>query len=175
MAKRFLMLAVLAMVTIMPAANVVMAAEYIVGDSQGWSTSVGNYSKWAAGKDFVVGDILVFNYDKTKDSVIIVKSGPEFQNCIPLGSNILNSGNDKIVLDTVGKWWFISGVASHCAESNQKLVVTAEGVPSPGSPPGLKTPPGSDPNSAYGPTNGMLYWVNGLVAASVSVALAVML
>ncbi|CAN1765343.1 Blue copper protein [Linum perenne] len=170
MAKWVMVTAIVAM-TIMPAANVVMATEFIVGDAQGWNVSVGDYGKWAAGKNFFVGDVLVFNYDKSKDSVIIVKSGPDFQNCIPLGSNILNSGNDKVVLDTGGKWWFISGVASHCVESNQKLVVTVEGAPSPQSPAGPKNPTVSEPNSAYGLKNGMSYWINGVVvAASVSVA-----
>lgn len=35
--------------------NVAEATEYMVGDDQGWKPRV-NYTAWAAGKEFVVGD-----------------------------------------------------------------------------------------------------------------------
>ncbi|CAI0384732.1 unnamed protein product [Linum tenue] len=174
-ANRCTTLAALAtVIMIIPA--VAMAAQHIVGDTQGWNVSV-DFKKWAGDREFYVGDILVitvtcpvFNYNKSHDSVIQVRSGPDFQACVPLG-DILDSGNDKVGLDTAGKWWFISGVAAHCADSQQKLVVDVEGAAAPGS---GSTTPVSDPN-----TNAAAYSVaaGGFVAAAAaaSVALAIVM
>ncbi|CAL1356552.1 unnamed protein product [Linum trigynum] len=169
-ANRSTTLAALAtVIMIIPA--VAMAAQHIVGDTQGWNVSV-DFKKWAGDREFYVGDILVFNYNKSHDSVIQVRSGPDFQACVPLG-DILDSGNDKVGLDTVGKRWFISGVAAHCADSQQKLVVDVEGVAA-AAPGSGSTTPVSDPN-----TNAAAYSVaaGGFVAAAAaaSVALAIVL
>eukprot|EP00249_Psilotum_nudum_P013237 c24233_g2_i1 orf=382-591(+) len=41
-----------------------LAETFIVGDSQGWVVGSVNYTAWAAGKTFHVGDKLLFNYLK---------------------------------------------------------------------------------------------------------------
>jgi hypothetical protein len=40
-----------------------------------------------------------------------------------LGTKALISGNDVITLATLGRKWYICGVAKHCENGNQKLVI----------------------------------------------------
>ncbi|XP_059658379.1 blue copper protein-like [Cornus florida] len=101
----------------------ISAKEFIVGDDNGW-TPYFNYQAWAKGKEFVVGDILVFNYPVGAHNVFKV-NGTGFQECIkPPLSEALTTGSDVITLATPGRKWYICGVAKHCAVGNQKLVIT---------------------------------------------------
>ncbi|XP_052109823.1 blue copper protein 1b-like [Arachis duranensis] len=43
------------------ASPTVFATDYTVGDASGWTLEV-NYTKWATGKEFKVGDTLTFKY-----------------------------------------------------------------------------------------------------------------
>ncbi|XP_031247917.1 stellacyanin-like [Pistacia vera] len=107
-------------VTIVPKFN--SAKEFIVGDDSGWTINF-DYKAWAEGKDFQVGDTLVFNYPVGVHNVFRV-NGTDFQNCSkPPLSEALRSGNDKIVLATPGRKWYICGVAKHCENANQKLFI----------------------------------------------------
>ncbi|XP_047180376.1 blue copper protein isoform X2 [Vigna umbellata] len=74
---------------------------YIVGDSYGWIDFV-DFNNWCDGKEFHVGDVLVYE-SCIKDSYM----------------KKLTSGNDSIVLEKGGAW-FICGVDDHC-ENGQKL------------------------------------------------------
>ncbi|KAK9135561.1 hypothetical protein Syun_014891 [Stephania yunnanensis] len=109
------------------------AAKYIVGDETGWTNGF-NYTTWASGKEFHVGDELLFNYPAGKHNVFKV-NGTQFKNCeIPPLNEALTSGKDVIPLAKPGKKWYICGVAKHCAEGGQKLVINvlpAVGAPAP--------------------------------------------
>ncbi|KAK3010284.1 hypothetical protein RJ639_011829 [Escallonia herrerae] len=105
-----------------PSQPTVSANQFVVGDSQGWTTYF-DYQAWARGKDFRVGDTLVFQYPVGAHNVFKV-NGTGFQQCIkPPVSEALTSGNDKIVLATPGRKWYICGVGQHCAAAGQKLFI----------------------------------------------------
>ncbi|XP_038695387.1 blue copper protein 1a-like [Tripterygium wilfordii] len=113
-----------------------LAKEFTVGDEAGWTNGF-DYQKWAQGKDFMVGDTLVFNYAVGDHNVFKVVNGTLFQNCVkPPANEALTTGKDQIVLGSPGKKWYICGVEKHCAEG-QKLAIEVMGsmgpAPSPNS------------------------------------------
>ncbi|XP_058742168.1 blue copper protein 1a-like [Vicia villosa] len=102
--------------------TIAVATDFVVGDEKGWTLGV-DYQAWAADKVFHLGDTLTFNYVAGKDSVVRV-NGSDFQSCsVPWAAPVLGSGNDKVVLTTYGRRWYISGFANHC-KNGQKLVIT---------------------------------------------------
>ncbi|KAF8398047.1 hypothetical protein HHK36_016973 [Tetracentron sinense] len=108
---------------IIPAVS--MAKEFIVGDEVGWTIRF-DYQAWADGKDFHVGDKLVFRYPVGAHNVFKV-NGTGFQNCIvPPVTEALTSGNDAITLATPGRNWYICGVGKHCEIGGQKLFITVQ-------------------------------------------------
>ncbi|KAK1264110.1 Lamin-like protein [Acorus gramineus] len=120
----FVVLAILA--TILP--SISLATEHIVGDDDGWRIGF-DYSKWAEGKTFQVGDTLVFNYNNAIHNVFKV-SGPQFQACyvpVAMANNSLTSGHDIVVLKTPGRKWYICGAEGHCG-LGQKLVIDVSPV-----------------------------------------------
>ncbi|XP_049402231.1 blue copper protein-like [Solanum stenotomum] len=116
-----------------PAPAPVPAMEYWVGGDKGWAIDV-DYQAWAKGKNFKVGDTLVFKYTKGHHNVFKVNQ-TSFKDCIVPSSGGLTSGDDVITLATPGKKWYICGFPSHCSDHNQKLVITVEGgAPAPATP-----------------------------------------
>ncbi|KAH6837749.1 hypothetical protein C2S53_000784 [Perilla frutescens var. hirtella] len=116
------------------AAAPAFAMDYMVGDSDGWKLGV-NYTTWAEGKQFYVGDTLMFMYNNASHNVLKV-AGPDFQSC-----NISNaigspytSGKDTFTLAAPGKKWYICGFGSHCSQGMKLVInVNAEGpAPAPG-------------------------------------------
>ncbi|XP_061946214.1 blue copper protein 1a-like [Populus nigra] len=118
-----------------------LATEYIVGDESGWTLGF-DYHAWAASKNFLVGDELVFKYPVGAHNVFKV-NGTEFQNCIiPLADKALTSGDDvgdsgtlcadwwydTIVLASPGKKWYVCGVGKHCELGGQKLAITVQSL-----------------------------------------------
>ncbi|XP_062170966.1 blue copper protein 1b-like [Alnus glutinosa] len=100
----------------------IMGMDFMVGDDKGWTTNF-DYQAWAKGKEFHVGDNLVFKYPVEAHSVIKV-NGTSFQQCaISAGNGTLTSRNDVITLATSGNKWYICGVAKHCEVGNQKLFI----------------------------------------------------
>ncbi|KAI4352030.1 hypothetical protein L6164_006320 [Bauhinia variegata] len=96
---------------------------HIVGDTYGWTDST-NFSSWTAGKEFHVGDLLVFNYDNMVHNVLQVNS-TAYEGCIKdTYAEKFDGGNDTLLLSEVGKYWFICGVSDHC-ENGQKLGIVA--------------------------------------------------
>ncbi|KAA8516883.1 hypothetical protein F0562_017299 [Nyssa sinensis] len=103
----------------------VLAKDFMVGDYKGWTNNF-NYQAWAQGKNFRVGDRLVFKYPVGMHNVFKV-NGTGFQNCIkPPLSQALTSGKDIIVLATPGNKWYLCGVGNHCAFGGQKLAITVQ-------------------------------------------------
>ncbi|KAF9592277.1 hypothetical protein IFM89_013503 [Coptis chinensis] len=140
--KQFLItLAVVAIV--LP--TVALATEFVVGDAAGWTKGF-DYAAWANGKDFRVGDKLVFNYPVGAHNVFKV-NGTSFKDCaIPPVNEALISGNDVIALAAPGNKWYICGVGQHCALGGQKLSITVlpaleAPAPAPSSANGIFTSP----------------------------------
>ncbi|KAL7150202.1 hypothetical protein ABFS83_05G094700 [Erythranthe nasuta] len=119
--------------TVAPAA---FATDYTVGDDSGWKLDV-NYTTWAEGKTFRVGDTITFMYAPGVHNVMKV-NGTDFQKCASSNETAVprTTGNDVIPLMTPGKKWYICTIGEHCSKG-MKLVITvwaAEGptpAPSP--------------------------------------------
>ncbi|CAO2162974.1 unnamed protein product [Urochloa humidicola] len=155
MASRSALLALLVAVSCAAAAS---AASFTVGDGQGWKIGP-DYSTWASGKTFNVGDTLLFNFGTGSHDVAEVdKSG--YDGCSGSGaSNTINNGPATVTL-TAGTHYYICTFTGHC-DGGMKLAVTvgsgSGGSPSPSTPstPGTPatpapptTPAGPSPNAA---------------------------
>ncbi|KAJ0970680.1 hypothetical protein J5N97_018639 [Dioscorea zingiberensis] len=140
------MAALTVVVLLLLAAVPAFAVNYIVGDSQGWSTNV-NYDNWASGKTFNVGDTLEFQYSPLH-SVAEVKES-DYSSCS--ASNAIQSYTDmdtKISLTAPGNRYFVCGTAGHCSQG-MKLSVTVAGSGSPSTP----SSPGGSSGSPSTPSN----------------------
>ncbi|XP_016492823.2 cucumber peeling cupredoxin [Nicotiana tabacum] len=100
---------------------------HVVGDNEGWtipSSGASAYTNWAAGKTFMVGDTLVFNFmTNTHDVLQVPKAsfdGCSSQNAI--GSAIM-SGPANVTLDSAGERYYICTFGRHC-QNGQKLAIT---------------------------------------------------
>ncbi|KAL5709018.1 hypothetical protein ACHQM5_019754 [Ranunculus cassubicifolius] len=109
--------------------SVVLAKDYIVGDKTGWTLGF-DYRTWAKGKQFFVGDRLIFRYPVGAHNVFKV-NGTSFQTCaVPPASEALTTGYDIIPLAAEGRKWYICGVGKHCAMGGMKLFIeVAQYVP----------------------------------------------
>ncbi|KAM7520805.1 hypothetical protein LguiB_019767 [Lonicera macranthoides] len=119
-----------------------LATVYTVGDSAGWTLGV-DYTTWASGKTFNVGDSLVFNYGSSHNVDEVSES--DYSGCT-VGNSITtdSSGATTIPLKTAGTHHFICGVVGHCS-GGMKLAVTVAGgsttAPAGSTPPSLTGPP----------------------------------
>ncbi|XP_066392962.1 mavicyanin-like [Miscanthus floridulus] len=136
------------------------ATEFMVGDGLGWRARF-NETHWADNKTFVVGDSLMFMYNKENHTVAQVGKD-DFVACNLQGNQLKfwDSGNDVVTLDKPGKMWFICTKPGHCL-NGMKLVID---VQAPASGPAAE-PPSSAPIS---------YTVGGAVAAAGAVLAAVL-
>ncbi|WVZ62018.1 hypothetical protein U9M48_011813 [Paspalum notatum var. saurae] len=136
-----------------------IAHGWMVGDSDGWRAKF-NETGWANGKTFMVGDSLMFMYDKSLHTVAQVGKD-DFAACNLQGNQIgfWDSGNDDIKLNNTGKMWFICTKPNHCL-NGMKLVIDVQGgawAPAPGPTPAAPAPDSSAPVS---------YALGGAVAAA---------
>ncbi|KAF5466755.1 hypothetical protein F2P56_016655 [Juglans regia] len=130
---------------------------HVVGDSIGWSVPTGGasaYETWAASKQFVVGDILSFNFATNEHDVLQVPK-ESYDSCSssnPIGDTI-TTGPVNITLSTAGTHYYICTIGRHC-QSGQKLAVTVSGSSS-AVPPTTSTPPATPtPSTTPSPTSG---------------------
>ncbi|KAG5052578.1 hypothetical protein AAZX31_02G195700 [Glycine max] len=96
------------------------AATHTVGDTSGWALGV-DYSTWASGLKFKVGDSLVFNYG-TGHTVDEVKES-DYKSCT-MGNSLStdSSGATTITLKTAGTHYFMCAAPGHC-DGGMKLAV----------------------------------------------------
>ncbi|CAN4077105.1 unnamed protein product [Withania somnifera] len=104
------------------------ARDHLVGGANdSWkipSSESDSLNRWAEKSRFLVGDSLVWKYDKEQDSVLEV-SKKDYVTCntsSPIA--VHNDGNTKIVLDHSGAYYFISGAKGHCEQGQKLIVVT---------------------------------------------------
>ncbi|KAM7267495.1 hypothetical protein ACFE04_009661 [Oxalis oulophora] len=95
------------------------AETYTVGDTDGW-TLFTESSNWTKGKQFHVGDVLIFQYNEGLHNVVQVNA-TAYEHCIK-DPNLKSfaSGNDSLVLKETGQVQFICTITDHC-EHGQKL------------------------------------------------------
>ncbi|CAI9753631.1 unnamed protein product [Fraxinus pennsylvanica] len=115
---------------------------HIVGDSLGWEIPPNNsvsYTNWAAGKSFMVGDILVFNFMTNQHDLLRVPKA-SYDGCSDdnaIGSAI-TTGPANVTLDSAGEHYYICTFGRHC-QAGQKLAITVSGTP--GANPPTSSPP----------------------------------
>ncbi|KAJ4759173.1 Blue copper protein [Rhynchospora pubera] len=127
------------------AAAPVYGKDYTVGDSQGWTSGV-DYTTWAKGKTFNVGDTLTFQYGSLHN--VDEVSSKDYSSCS--SSNSIQSYSDqntKITLSKAGTRYFICGSPGHCT-NGMKLAVTvsdaAAAAPAPSTPKATPAAPSDD-------------------------------
>ncbi|KAL3619376.1 hypothetical protein CASFOL_036946 [Castilleja foliolosa] len=129
MASRFLLII---MIFVAAAAMIVPCSgtDYMVGDDVGWRLGV-DYSMWAQGKDFRVGDTLVFKYYPGAHNVIEVNES-DYGKCASsnLSTVPFTSGIDVVHLTTPGKKGYICSVGEHCS-AGMKLGITVSSANDP--------------------------------------------
>jgi hypothetical protein len=133
--------ALLLVLTIVPGA---VAVTYTIE----WTTGV-DYSGWATGKTFRVGDILEFKYGSSHTVDVVDKAG--YDGCDASSSTENHSdGDTKIDLKTVGINYFICSTPGHCrTNGGMKLAVNV--VAGSAGPPATPTPPSSTPGTPTTP------------------------
>ncbi|KAK9910683.1 hypothetical protein M0R45_034635 [Rubus argutus] len=120
MARVSTALVVVAFFVVFP--SMVLATEYVVGDSLGWSGDV-DYDEWAAGKSFTVGDVLIFNYIATDHNVVVAASSDDYDNCVTSPNlGVYDTGHDEFTLNEAGTYYFLCSY--HCDSLQQKVMVT---------------------------------------------------
>ncbi|XP_071700341.1 blue copper protein-like [Rutidosis leptorrhynchoides] len=106
------------------------AKRYIqVGDEVGWNPSV-DFEAWAQ-RLFEFNDLLSMLFQPytllkfSNESMLIVDEG-SYNKCFvcPIAKPH-DTGNDKILLDRAGKWYFIDAIENgkYCKENNMKLAI----------------------------------------------------
>ncbi|KAJ7948195.1 Blue copper protein [Quillaja saponaria] len=92
-----------------------MAANYIVGGSNGgWDTST-NLQPWASSQTFTIGDNLIFQYTPNHDVAEVTKA--DYDSCLPSNPiQTYNDGASTIPLSSPGKRYFICGTMGHCSQ-----------------------------------------------------------
>ncbi|KAK7372999.1 hypothetical protein VNO80_06392 [Phaseolus coccineus] len=97
-----------------------LAATHTVGDTSGWTIG-GDYSTWASGLKFRVGDSLVFNYGPGHTVDEVTQS--DYKSCTTGNSlSTDSSGATTITLKTAGTHHFICAAPGHC-QGGMKLTV----------------------------------------------------
>jgi hypothetical protein len=156
---------ILALLGLMALLQGAQAETYVVGGtSQEWNYAPGNsatyYSDvWAKGITFRVGDVLQFEYSAESHNVYQLPNETAYANC-DLSSPIAtkDSGNDSFPLTSVGNFYYVCGVPTHCSNFGMKLsiqvVAASSGSPPPASPPTAPAPatPPTAPAPATPPT-----------------------
>ncbi|CAM8891567.1 unnamed protein product [Rhodiola kirilowii] len=152
---------------------------YTVGDSMGWTVPPGGeaaYTTWASGKNFLVGDTLVFPFTTGSHDVAEVTK-TAYGSCS--SSNSISNqptGPARITLTAPGEHFYICTVGSHCS-SGQKLAINVTGAGAiPPSTPNLSSPSPAGSNPSPNPGNyASSTSVSGLSAVVLSLIVAYML
>ncbi|KAL1191887.1 Mavicyanin [Cardamine amara subsp. amara] len=135
------------------------AKTYKVGDYHGWTTNYDMYYSWARGKEFHVGDSLVFNYDPNVNDVTQVSGGLKYRFCDSSSPKaVYKTGQDVVNLTEPGYNFFITSNHSLCT-SGQKLFVLvvqeppnkSRSSPIPPPPPSKSPPPPSNSRPSLPP------------------------
>ncbi|ESW23271.1 hypothetical protein PHAVU_004G032800 [Phaseolus vulgaris] len=106
------------------------ATKFTVGDNRFWNPNI-NYTEWAKGKHFYLGDWLYFVYDRNQANVLEVNK-TEYETCNsdhPLQNWTRGAGRDVVPLNVTKTYYIISG-KGFCF-SGMKVAVHVEKLPPP--------------------------------------------
>ncbi|XP_020098446.1 early nodulin-like protein 1 [Ananas comosus] len=116
-----LLLSLLTLATLMASPS---AYVFYVGGRDGWVPNPSeSYAAWSSRNRFQVNDTLVFKYNKSVDSVLVVGAAA-YGACNVSGPvQRMDTGDDAFRLDRSGPFYFISGSSDRCANGEKLLVV----------------------------------------------------
>ncbi|XP_075651662.1 umecyanin-like [Castanea sativa] len=121
--------------------QVTEAVNYVVGDSAGWArpSTLTYYTTWANGKNFSLGDVLVFNFATGAHDVATVTQTNYDACSIANTISLVTAGPYSYTINSTGTHYFICTFSNggHC-NSGQKLAISvgnSTNATSPGSPP----------------------------------------
>ncbi|MBA0865145.1 hypothetical protein Goshw_009523 [Gossypium schwendimanii] len=140
------------------------AANYTVGDATGWTVPNNTefYDDWTENKNFVVGDVLEFNFTTRIHDVAEVTE-TAYDNCTTTNPIVLHTtGPASITLNRTGEYHFICTFRGHCG-FGQKLSIDVRTGPS------TAPTPGSTPNPSSS-ASGLVATIS-LVFMSIALAL----
>ncbi|XP_059294307.1 mavicyanin [Lycium ferocissimum] len=104
-----------------------MAAQHVVGGSQGWDEST-DFKSWSSGQTFKVGDTLAFRYNPGLHSVVELEGESSYKSCdISSSVNSMSAGNDVVKLNKPGTRYFACGTAGHCNQGMKLKITTVTG------------------------------------------------
>uniref|UniRef100_A0A7N0ZWK3 Phytocyanin domain-containing protein n=1 Tax=Kalanchoe fedtschenkoi TaxID=63787 RepID=A0A7N0ZWK3_KALFE len=103
------------MVAMLALLSLSSASYFEVGGKDGWTSSKNvNYTSWADGYHFQVGDVLRFVYDNKKENVLRL-SQRHYSTCnLTDPVKKWTSGNDSVRLQRAGHFFFISSPDGQC-------------------------------------------------------------
>ncbi|KAL1809219.1 hypothetical protein ACET3Z_026209 [Daucus carota] len=111
----------------------VYGVDHTVGGSGGWDQGV-DFTTWAAGEKFVVGDNLVFTYGSSHS--VDEVSASDYSSCS--SSNPIKSytgGKNTVALTKTGPIYFLCPSFGHCAGGMKvTITVSAASTPTPSTP-----------------------------------------
>ncbi|AEE83198.1 blue copper-binding protein, 15K (lamin) [Arabidopsis thaliana] len=116
----------------------VTAKKYLVGDKKFWNPNI-NYTLWAQGKHFYVGDWLYFVFYRDQHNILEVNKA-DYEKCIsnrPIRNYTRGAGRDIVPLYETRRYYLLDGRGG-CVQG-MKLDVLVETPPPP--PPFTPPPP----------------------------------
>nr|VDD19494.1 unnamed protein product [Brassica rapa] len=120
---------VLAFLVAMPVPEVT-AKKYTVGDNKFWNPNI-NYTIWAQGKHFYLGDWLYFVFDRNQHNILEVNK-TDYENCNsdhPLVNWTRGAGRDVVPLNVTKHYYLLDGKGG--CYGGMKLAVKVEKLPPP--------------------------------------------
>ncbi|CAL9760473.1 unnamed protein product [Musa acuminata subsp. burmannicoides] len=131
------------------------AAEYTVGDADGWDTGI-NYLLWSNKYNFTVGDVLVFKYVQVQHNVYQVTE-ETYRSCDSSTgvTRTYDSGDDRVTLGEATSYWFICTISGHC-QAGMRLAVSVGNSSSDGG--GATSAAPSPPEQGNGAAGGRMGW-----------------
>ncbi|TVU22774.1 hypothetical protein EJB05_32492, partial [Eragrostis curvula] len=147
-------------------ASVCAGREFIVASGRnGWTWTVPDKPL----QDFLINDTLVFSYDKNVDAVLRVRDS-QYTACNTTDPLIrLNGGKSRLVLESLGYYYFISADALRC-QVGERLIVFVN--PAPKNTPSAHPPPPPKPLSTTPSSSSAVDLRAGVVACLIGASAA---
>ncbi|XP_059641606.1 umecyanin-like [Cornus florida] len=150
MDKYWMCMVVAGLIAAVMAKSAVAQTKYVVGGSLGWVVPPNGaqaFSSWASDKQFMIGDILIFNFSTNEHDVLQV-SKVSFDACNSANAigTLITQGPANITLTSSGDHYYICTVGRHC-QAGQKLAINVSGAPGAAPTPSSITPTTPSPTS----------------------------
>ncbi|KAK1418473.1 hypothetical protein QVD17_27618 [Tagetes erecta] len=151
--------------------STVAQTRHVVGDTFGWRVPTdanSNYTTWASGKTFRVGDTLVFNFATGAHDVAEVTEAAYGPCNLANPIILITTGPADVVLNATGNHYYVCTIGPHC-NLGQKFSINV--VAASTNPPTTGAPAPSGTTTPPPPSSGAISFT-GVVPATLLVAAA---